>query len=116
MSLIDDFKNRFPQFDEAQVDSVFPSVEASYHCYYGAVYGVSDCDDQIILQLCAHLFSVETSVSNGPSMIVQSQSAGNVSESFATGDVTAMKSFFGSTKYGQAFLMMTAKRRGPCVV
>ena len=109
MSLIDDFKARFPEFDTAQVDAVFPSISATYHCYYNNDYGVSECEDEAILQLCAHLFVVQSSATARPSREVSSRGADGLSVSYGdnkTGDA----SFYSSTKYGQAFLLITSKK------
>lgn len=111
MSLLDDFKTRYPQFDPSAVDAAWPLIDPEYLCYYGVEYGVgTDCDDRIILVLCAHLFTVQSTTSNAPNLVTTSKSVGNVSVSYGTGEVSAYRSFFMSSTYGQQFLQMTNRQ------
>lgn len=113
MALIDDFKTRFPEFDTADVDARLPNLETVYDCYYGGVYGVLSCDDEIILNLLAHLLVSEIQVSKGADMAVTSESVGSVSRSFAVPQSASNNyAFFGSTKYGQRYLQLIAKNTG----
>ena len=109
MSLIDDFKGRFPAFDTDLVDSYWDSIEGAYPCYYGGAYtGVSGCDTEIILNLCAHLFLVQSDASTGPARAEESKTIGSVSVSYSS--LSDRGSFFMSTKYGQLFLQLTSAR------
>lgn len=113
MAFIDDFKARFPEFDTATVDTLLPAVEPYLPCYYGGVYGQSVCDDEILLQLAAHLMVFEQRSSAGRTGTIRSassRSVGNVSISY--GDVTnpsASRRFFHTTIYGQRYLQLTSK-------
>lgn len=109
MSFIDDFKARFPEFDTAKVDTAIPNIVPTLPCYYGAEYGSDVCDDQIILMLTAHLFTLETSTGIGSRKDTTSKSVGNVSVSYAAGRDSDLTQFFNTTKYGQQFLLMTRK-------
>jgi len=111
MSLIDDFKTRFPQFDTGAVDLAWPGIDPAYQCYYGAEYtGAVSCDTEIILNLCAHLFVVQTGSGNGAVQAVSSKSVGSVSTSYQVSEATDQSAFFMSSKYGQMFLQMTSSR------
>lgn len=115
MALIDDFKARFPQFDSAEVDLYFPALESSYQCYYNVEYVAGNCDAEAILNLLAHLFTLEKSSQEGNSSAqksVASQSVGNVSVSFNSGTFSKSSEFFNSSIYGQKFLMLTRKNHG----
>jgi len=117
MALIDDFKARFPEFDTTVVDQRLPFLEAVFCCYFGAVYGVSACDDEAILQLLAHLMVLDGQTQNGNPLPLQqetSKSVGNVSVSYTTGfaSTSDRDAFFGLTTYGQMFLMLTRSRQG----
>jgi len=111
MPLIDDFKTRFPQFDIAAIDASWPGIEPAYKCYYGVEYdGATGCDTEIILNLCAHLFVMQSSGKNAPAQALAIKSVGSVSTSYQTGETTNQRAFFMSTKYGQMFLQMTSAR------
>lgn len=106
MALIDDFKARFPQFDDALVDQIFPIIENVWQCYFDAEY--EGCCQEAILQLLAHLFVIETNTDNGPILQKASTTVGSVSESYISeSNKSANEIWFGSTKYGQAFLRIT---------
>ena len=108
MSLLIDFKTRFPNFDTAKVDAAWPAIDQAYLCYFGVEYGLgTTCEDQIILVLCAHLFTLESTTGTTPRLAATSKSVGNVSTSYAVGDVSSYRSFFMSSKYGQQFVQMT---------
>ncbi len=111
MPLLDDFKARYPQFDTAQVDAAWPSIDPAYLCYYGVEYGQgTTCDNEVILVLCAHLFTIQSSGNNSPRLVATSKAVGNVSTNYSTGDVGEYRSFFMSSKYGQQFLQMTNRQ------
>lgn len=116
MALLDDFKARFREFDEATVDQLVPVLDGVWPSYYGDEY---DADSkEIILNLVAHLLVVETSEGSDPLKGVVSQSVGSVSLSFDQGAQSSghMSDFFASTKYGKRFLMLTQFRHGGAFV
>jgi hypothetical protein len=113
MALIDDFKTRFPEFTASDVDTAWSSLEAVWPCMYGGTYGSSDCDDQAILLLIAHLFYLSTVSTSQPAMSAVSQSVGSVSVTNMIDQTGGdRKSFFNSTAYGQQFMLITSKRHG----
>jgi hypothetical protein len=114
MALIDDFKTRFPEFDTSDVDTYLPGLESVYQCYHGATYGTAECDDEIILNLLAHLMVTSSlNSSTTPSQGVASESVGSVSVSYLTIPINSRNDvFFMSTKYGQMYLQLTAKNAG----
>lgn len=113
MAIIDDFKARFPNFDTAQVDAILPALIATYHCYYGGDYDANDCEQEIILQLLAHLFVLDTSTSNSPVRLQSSKSVGPTSVGYeASNPAGQTKSFFGTTRYGQTYLMLINPNQG----
>ena len=118
MALIDDFKTRFPEFDSAAVDTAWPALESLWPCLYGGQYGQGEaCTDQAILLLIAHLFYIEDSGEQGPTLTAVSQSVGSVSVTNALSAATSdYRSFYGATKYGQQFLIITSKRQGAVFV
>ena len=113
MALMDDFIARFSEFDSAAVTTAWPALEAMWPCYYKFTYGSSNCVNEAIFQLIAHLFVVTSSESSAAKKVVSGQSVGSVSQSFAVVvPANGRKEFFGSTKYGQQFLVLTASRQG----
>lgn len=114
MALIDDFKTRFPEFDTTLVDNELPPLVSTYTCWYGGTYGSGTCEDEIILNLLAHLLLVSAKSSDqSGSQAVASESVGSVSRSFSV-PVTANDNylFFNTTKYGKNYLMLTSKNNG----
>lgn len=110
MALIDDFKNRFPEFDTAVVDQYLPILDGVWQCYYGKPYAA--CDKEIILNLVAHLLVLEQSPSTATVKEESSRSVGSVSVSYEARSTTSnLTDFFGATKYGQRYLMLTSTRR-----
>lgn len=116
MALIEDLKARFPNIDTTLIDTNFPLFENNYKCYYGATYGNNDCDNEIILNLLAHLIVSQdtTAQTNGqPSYTVQSESVDGVSTSYAgMQNINLQDSFFYSTIYGQTYMMLIQKNTG----
>ena len=70
MALIDDFKAQFPEFDPTAVDDAWTGLESLYPCLYGGEYGSSDCVDQAILYLIAHLFYIDSNDPAATAVIV----------------------------------------------
>ena len=116
MALKDDFKTRFTEFDNAAVDAAWPGLESLWPCIYNASYdGNNGCDDEAILQLNAHLFTVGQG--KGPAFTSSSKSVGSVSVTkLIDPSLSARESFFNSTKYGQAYWLITQFRQGACFV
>lgn len=112
MSLIDDFKARFPspEFDTAYVDTHLPILEEVWPCYYGG--GYTACNKEIVLNLIAHLMWVDTRASATSVRETASRSVGSVSVSYVASKTTSeLDDFFGSSKYGQRFMLLTRTRR-----
>lgn len=64
--------------------------------------------------LLAHLLTIDVSTGSVSIKNVASQSVGSVSESYVASSSTGgLYDFFGSTKYGQRFLLLTSHSRGP---
>ena len=114
MSLIDDFKIRFPNFDPTTVDTLWPQIEPILPCLYGGQYGGGDpCIDNANLYLAAHLFVVISDGQEAPSLVASSESVGSVSVSNVINSAMSDRdSFYSSTGYGQTFLIITGKRQG----
>lgn len=112
MALIDDFAERFPEFSQAVVDQYIPILEDVWPCYYGRAY--EGCNKEIILNLIAHLVTMETSAGSSASRNVASKSVGSVSVSYeANRSNSELVDFFGATKYGQRFMLLTRRFIGP---
>jgi hypothetical protein len=110
MALIDDFKARYPEFDTAVVDQYLPVLEDVWPCYYGQAYAA--CNKEIVLNLVAHLLVIQSAPSTAPIKEESSRSVGSVSVSFESRAAGSnLSDFFGSTKYGQMYLMLTSTRR-----
>jgi len=110
MSLIDDFKARFKEFDTAVVDEYMPILEPLYPCYFGGSY--TECNKEKILNLLAHLLVMETTTSQSAIKDVVSQSVGEISVSYAQLKANELTSFFNTTKYGQRYLLLGSTRIG----
>ena len=117
MTLLVDFKARFPEINATLADTLIPTYEPTYKCYYGGDYLV-DCDKQAILLLMAHLVTTDPSYtgsgSAAPSQTVASKSVGSVSVSYVAGSTGSdLKAWLNSTRYGQLFLMIAGNNNGP---
>lgn len=109
MTLIDDFKARFPDFDEAVVDKYLPTVEGLWQCYYPQPY--QHCNKEIILNLVAHLIVVESSPGTASIRSQTSRSVGSISVSQGSvSKADSLTDMFSFTKYGQRFLFLTQSR------
>lgn len=116
MTMTADFKARFPEFDAAKVDQLFPSLEAVWSCYYGGDYA-NACDKEAVLYLLAHLFVEDTAGTSGPQEITN-KAVGSVSVGYATGAGATNRLWphFGSTKYGKRFMLLIGKNSGAVFV
>lgn len=113
MALIDDFKARFPEFTDAIVDVYIPILEPVWPCYFNKDYTVA-CNQEAILNLVAHLITLETQGGAAASQLVGSKSVGSVSVSYVA--PTASLNMYSSTKYGQRFNMLTSAMYGGCAL
>lgn len=106
MALIDDFKARFPEFDGTLVDNNLPRLQDVWPYYFNKEY--STLTKEVILNLNAHLLVLDQNGSPSSIQELTSTSVGSVSESYASkSDSSDRNDFFRSTKYGQAFLMLS---------
>jgi len=116
MALIDDFKSRFPLFDTASVDAIFPIIEPIYPAYYGGSVDVA-IEKEAIFNLLAHMFVSEQSTSNSGGQLQSSKAVGSVSASYeATTSSGQASDFFKTTKYGQRFLQIISTNMGAVFV
>lgn len=113
MALVDDFKARFSEFATAVVDQFMPILEPVYPVYYAGDY-TDPLEKEIILNLLAHLLTMETTTSKaGTNGAALSKTVGNVSVTYgAASEQSVNRDFFGGTKYGQRFLLLISGRRG----
>jgi hypothetical protein len=116
VALIDDFKARFPEFATATVDTYLPILEPVWPCYYGKEY--TACNQEAVLNLVAHLLTLETTAGSASAQTIASKSVGSVSVSYAAGvtATTELQAFFKSSKYGQRFLLLTSRNYGGVAV
>lgn len=117
MTLIDDLKARFPDLDEVVVDKYLSFYENNYQCYYGAEYGLNSCDDEVLLNLFAHLITVANDTTDGESIKqVSSESVGSVSTSYIANALDNNDKFWTSSIYGQTYKLLTSNNMGCCFV
>lgn len=113
MALIDDLKARFSNLDDTSVDTFLPLYENNYKCYYNVEYGSNDCDDEIILNMLAHLVQVNVDQSDSEAIKqVGSESVGSVSTSYVVAPLDNSDKFWTSTFYGQTYKMLLSKNAG----
>lgn len=113
MALVDDFKARFPEFDDATVDQYIPILEPVWPCYYGGDY-TDDCDKEVILNLLGHLLTAEIKAGSGNPKSEQSKSVGSVSISYTQGyaPTSERDAWLKTTKYGARYMWLTSRRSG----
>ena len=108
--LKDDLKSRFPNMSTVTIDTYFPMYETIYTVYYGVEYGTNSQDNEIILNLLAHLITISDTHSDGSSIQqVGSDSVGSISTSYVTIPLASDDKFYTSTIYGQTYLMLIRK-------
>lgn len=112
MSLIDDFRGRFPEFQDTVVDRYIPILEPVWPCYYNKPY--EGCNREAILNLVAHLLTVETQGGSASSQTVSSKSVGSVSTSYVA--PTGSLNMYSATKYGQRFNLLAGAMYGGVAV
>ena len=116
MALLADFKARFPAFDTTVADTWVPILENVYTDYYNREY--VPVYQEPILNLIAHLITMETTGGAAGVQQVASKSVGSVSVSYQAGaqSQSANDVFFNATKYGQRFLQLIRHDRGGVAV
>jgi len=113
MSLREDLISRFPDLDVSLIDKYLPIYKNRYKVYYNAEYGANKEDDEIILNLLAHLITVSSNFKNGENIKqISSESVNGVSVSYATQQSNIDDNFFNSTIYGQMFKVLIKKNNG----
>jgi hypothetical protein len=111
--LLDDLKNRFPNISTVTIDTYYPLYDTTYTFYYGVEYGTNSQDNEIILNLLAHLITVAESKSDGSNIQqVGSESVGSISSSYVSIPLDNNDKFFTSTIYGQTYMMLIRKNMG----
>ena len=117
MARIDDFKARFPKFDVAVVDSLFPIVEPLAVNYYGGDYDDSPLEREIFMQLYAHMITLENSEGSGSVRNVSSKAVGSVNISYEASQADMGRlGWFNTTRYGQQFIFLTSTHHGAIFV
>ena len=113
MSILDDFKARFPEFEIATVDQYIPILEPLWPCYWGGSYD-EVCGPEIVLNLLAHLLVGETLPGSGNIKSVQSKSVGSVSIAYSQGYAATSErdSWLQTTRYGIRYLLLTSRSAG----
>ena len=113
MAVSTDFKTRFPEFDAVTVDQYIPILEPVWPCYWGGVY-TDPCSQEIVLNLLAHLITVEISAGSENVKTAQSKSVGNVSISYSQGyaPTSERNAWLKTTKYGARYQLLTSRNAG----
>ena len=113
MAVSADFKIRFPEFDPATVDQYIPILEPVWPYYWGGRYD-EPCGQEIVLNLLAHLITIEISACSENVKTAQSKSVGNVSISYSQGyaPTSERNAWLKTTKYGARYLWLTSRNAG----
>ena len=113
MAVSADFKIRFPEFDAVTVDQYIPILEPVWPSYWGGDYA-APCGQEIVLNLIAHLITVEISAGSENVKAAQSKSVGSVSISYSQGyaPTSERNAWLKTTKYGARYLMLTSRSAG----
>jgi len=118
MTVIVDFKARFPDIETVLVDKYIPILEDSWPCYWGGEY--TGCGVEIVLNLLAHLLTQEAAAADGSSDSSKSESSksvGSVSIGYSTSTPKSDRDeWLKSTSYGTRFLWLTSHNHGGCFV
>lgn len=122
MTMLSDFLNRFPDFDVAIATTYVPIYENVYRAYYNTLYGVTSFDDEVILNVIAHLITMfhimSTSTGSSVGGAVTSRTVDGVSEDYsvATNLTVGASDWWYKTAYGQVFMTLTSKFKGGAVI
>ena len=113
MAVAANFKTRFPEFETATVDQYIPILEPVWPCYWGGRYD-EPCGQEIVLNLLAHLITVEISAGSENVKTALSKSVGNVSISYSQGyaPTSERNAWLKTTKYGARYLWLTSRNAG----
>lgn len=99
-----DFWARFPEFSQSEDETYLDALENAWPFYYGREY---EGNEEIVLNLLAHLLIHEQTSGSGAIQNVTSESADGLSASYQGQEsLSFYDHFWGSTKYGQRYLML----------
>lgn len=112
MAVLEDFKTRFAEFEEALVDQYIPILEHVWPCYWGGDYTIPG-GQEIVLTLLAHLITVE-SAGHGNTQTIASKSVGSVSISYSPGyaPTSERNAWLKTTKYGARYMWLSSRNAG----
>lgn len=117
-TISEDIIKRFPEIDFDVDGEKFKAVLVQAGCIYGGTYNSSQCVNEILLNLVAHLYLIEIDPQLKSSLTqssIASKSVGSVSVTYSTGSTIYSgldESFYEKTPYGRMFLFLTSKKQG----
>lgn len=105
MSIQADFEARFPIITWVEV------VASTWTAYTCLAY--NDKNKEAILNLIAHLLTLDALPGTGSARTAESKSVGSVSVSYGTSTTQSQwASFFNTTRYGQTYWLLTGRQVG----
>lgn len=105
MSIQTDFEDRFPTITWVE------AVASTWTAYTCLAY--NDKNKEAILNLIAHLLTLDALPGTGSARTAESKSVGSVSVSYGTSTTTSQwASFFNTTRYGQTYWLLTGRQVG----
>lgn len=105
MSIQTDFEARFPTITWVE------AVASTWTAYTCLAYG--DSTKEAILNLIAHLLTLDALPGTGSARTAESKSVGSVSVSYGTSTTQSQwASFFNTTRYGQTYWLLTGRQVG----
>ena len=105
MTIQADFEERFPSI------TWVAGVANSYESYTCLAY--TDKNKEAILNLIAHLITIEGQPGTGAARTAESKSVGSLSASYgAANSGSGLATFFNSTRYGQRYWLLTGRTVG----
>lgn len=109
MTIQTDFEARFASANPAIVwVEAIASTWTSYTCL-----AYNDKNKEAILNLIAHLLTLDALPGTGSARTAESKSVGSVSVSYGTSTTTSQwASFFNTTRYGQTYWLLTGRQVG----
>ena len=113
MSIINDFKSRFPEFNSDTVDLYANNLLEMWPAYYGGEYSADN--KETILNLIAHLLYDEAGTGAQGIKVAESKTLGNMNIKYS-GVNSASQSFFSRSKYGQRFERLISHDSGGVAV
>ena len=113
MAVSDDFKTRFPEFDAVTVDQYIPILEPVWPSYWGGDYAAPS-GQEIVLNLLAHLITIEISAGSENVKTALSKSVGSVSVLYSQGyaPTSERNAWFKTSKYGARYMWLTSRNAG----